>query len=142
MKISARNIFKGTISAVRPGSVNAEVDIQVGSGDTLVAIVTMGSVEALGLAVGGEVYALAKAPWVMVTTDLGGLRLSARNQLAGTVKAVENGAVNSEVVITLPGGTDVAAIVTKEAVHELGLKPGVAATAIIKASHLVLGVKG
>jgi molybdate transport system regulatory protein len=141
MKISARNIFKGTVSAIRPGSVNSEVDIKVGGGDTLVAVVTVESVKTLGLAVGGEVYALAKAPWVIVTTDLDGLRLSARNQLAGTVKAVENGAVNSEVVITLPGGTDVAAIITKEAVNELGLKPGVAATAVIKASHLILGVK-
>jgi len=62
----------------------------------------------------------------MLMTDSSGVRLSARNCLAGTVKSVEPGAVNAEVVLTLAGGTEVAAIVTKEAVGDLGLKPGVA----------------
>jgi molybdate transport system regulatory protein len=44
------------------------------------------------------------------------------------------------VVIALPGGTEVVAVITKEAVADLGLKSGVAATAVIKAPHIVLGV--
>lgn len=142
MKVSARNVFKGQIAAVLPGSVNAEVDITLPGGDKLVAIVTMESLRALALAPGKEVVALVKAPWVMVMTDAHDIQLSARNSLKGTVKSVTPGAVNAEVLITLPGGTDVAAIITKEAVGELGLKPGAAATAIIKASHIVLGVGG
>jgi molybdate transport system regulatory protein len=140
MKVSARNVFKGQVAAVQPGSVNAEVDIALPGGDKLVAIVTMESLKSLALAPGKEVVALVKAPWVMVMTDAHGIQLSARNSLKGTVKSVAPGSVNAEVLITLPGGTDVAAIITKEAVGELGLKPGVAATAIIKASHIVLGV--
>lgn len=140
MKVSARNVFRGTVSALRPGSVNAEVELALAGGDRLVAIVTMESVRTLGIAVGNEVVALVKAPWVMVMTDASGVRLSARNCLGGTVKSVAPGAVNAEVVITLASGAEVAAIVTKEAVGELGLKPGVAATAVIKASHVFLGV--
>lgn len=140
MKVSARNVFEGTVSAYRPGNVNAEVEVDIGGGDRLVAIITLDSATSLGIAPGKAVVALVKAPWVMVLTDPDGIRLSARNCLKGTVESVEAGVVNGEVVIALPGGTKVAAVITKEAVAELGLKPGVAATAVIKASHVVLGV--
>jgi molybdate transport system regulatory protein len=53
---------------------------------------------------------------------------------------VTDGAVNAEVVIQLDGGSEVYSIVTREAVAELGLAPGVSATAVIKASHIILGV--
>lgn len=140
MKVSARNVFHGEVGALTPGAVNAEVEVVLAGGDRLVAIITMESVRTLGIEVAGEVVALVKAPWVMLMTDASGVRLSARNCLAGTVKSVAPGAVNAEVVLTLAGGAEVAAIVTKEAVRELGLKPGVPATAVIKASHVVLGV--
>ncbi|MCC6077350.1 molybdopterin-binding protein [Pseudomonas sp. GCM10022188] len=140
MKISARNVFKGTISALQPGAVNAEVAVDLGGSDQLVAVVTMESVKSLELAEGAEVLAIVKAPWVLLMTDDSGVRLSARNQLRGTVKSIEPGSVNTEVVLTLAGGTEVTSIVTREAVSELGLKPGSAATALIKASNVILGV--
>ncbi len=49
--------------------------------------------------------------------------------------------MNAEVVIRLDGGSEVYSIVTREAVAELGLVPGVSATAVIKASHIILGVR-
>lgn len=140
MAISARNAFEGSISALTEGKVNAEVEITTAGGDRLVAVVTEGSVASLGLAVGKPVVAYVKAPWVMVLAGNGNVRFSARNQLAGTVSLVQKGAVNSDVAITLAGGTVVHAVITNEAVMELGLKPGVPATALIKASHVVLGV--
>ena len=143
MKISARNVFEGKITALVDGKVNAEVEITMAGGDRLVAIVTEGSVQALGLALGKPVMAFVKAPWVIVLAGeagVGGVKFSARNQLAGTVESLSKGAVNSEVGIKLNGGTLVYAVVTNEAVLELGLKPGVPASALIKASHVVLGV--
>jgi len=140
MKISARNVFEGTITALTDGTVNAEVEITMAGGDRLIAIVTEGSVQSLGLALGKPVMAFVKAPWVMVLAGEGNLKFSARNQLAGTVESVSKGAVNTEVTIKLAGGTQVCAVVTNEAVLELGLKPGVPASALIKASHIVLGV--
>lgn len=139
MKISARNVFEGTISALQPGVVNAEVDIALGS-DRLVAVVTMESVKSLGLAEGSPIMAIVKAPWVLLMSDSSGVRLSARNQLTGTVKSIEAGAVNAEVVLALAGGTEITSVVTKEAVAEMGLKPGSTATAVIKASNVILGV--
>jgi len=94
----------------------------------------------LGLAVGKEAVAYVKAPWVMILTGKPEVRFSARNQLSGKVKTLEKGAINAEVGIELAGGTIVYSVITNEAVLELGLKPGVDATALIKASHVVLGV--
>ena len=140
MKISARNVFEGTISALVDGMVNAEVEVTTPGGDRIVAIVTEGSVASLGLAVGKPALAYVKAPWVMVLAGDGGVKFSARNQLAGVVDSVHKGAVNSDVAIRLAGGTLIHAVITNEAVMELGLKPGVPASALIKASHVVLGV--
>lgn len=140
MKVSARNVFKGTVSNIQEGAVNAEISLQLAGGEELVAVVTLASVKSLGLAVGKEAVALIKAPWVMLMTDSSGFRLSARNCLEGTVTRVSDGAVNAEVIVTLPGGAEVYSIVTREAVTELGLKAGVSATAVIKASHIILGV--
>lgn len=145
MKASARNVFEGKISAITDGAVNAEVELTLAGGDKIVAVVTEGSAKSLGLAVGMEAVALVKAPWVMVLAedaDSAKVRFSARNQLAGSVSALEKGAVNTEVAITLVGGTVVYAVITNEAVLELGLQIGKPASALIKASHVVLGIKG
>lgn len=68
------------------------------------------------------------------------MKISARNSLQGNVKKIILGAVNTEVVIELPGGAQITSIVTKEAVESLGLKEGKTAYAIIKASNVMLGV--
>lgn len=141
MLTSARNQFKGTVSAVKSGPVNAEVDISLGGGDMLVAVITHDSVVNLGLKAGAEVYALVKAPWVILAPETGGMRFSTRNRLCGAVAAVTKGAVNSEVTLNLDGGSQVSAIVTNESVDNLGLKPGVRACALFKASSVILGVK-
>ena len=140
MKVSARNVFKGPITALVDGAVNAEVEITLAGGDKIVAIVTEGSVKSLGLAVGKEAVAYVKAPWVMVLTGDADIHFSARNQLTCMVAQLTRGAINSEVSIKLAGGTVVYAVITNEAVLELGLKEGVKATALIKASHVILGV--
>jgi len=140
MNVSARNAFSGKITALTDGAVNAEVEIGLSGGDRIVAVVTAGSVKSLGLAVGKDAVAYVKAPWVMLLAGPQNVRFSARNQLSGTVTSMQKGAVNTEVGIQLPGGATVYAVVTNEAVMELGLKAGVAATALIKASHVILGV--
>jgi molybdate transport system regulatory protein len=141
MQISARNRLAGKVLQCRTGAVNAEVEIDLGNNDRLVAIVTMDSLRELQLAAGVEVVALVKAPWIMLMTGNDDYQLSARNQLSGTVDSVEMGAVNAEVSLRLAGGTQLTAIVTREAVAELGLSAGASATALIKASHIILGRK-
>lgn len=140
MSISARNAIKGKITAIVNGIVNAEVEITTCGGDKIVSIVTEGGIKSLGLTVGMEAVAYVKAPWIIVLAGEINVRFSARNQLEGHISSLTKGAVNSEVGITLAGGTVVYAIITNEAVLELGLKHGSPATALIKASHAILGV--
>jgi len=140
MKISTRNIFSGTVSLLTPGAVNAEVEVTTAGGDKIVAIVTESSVKSLGLAPGKPVQAFVKAPWVVLLTGTADVRFSARNQYQGKVAKVNKGAVNAEVTLELAGGSLIQAIVTNESLQEMGLAPGVAATALIKASHVILGV--
>ena len=85
MKVSARNVFKGKVSQVQQGAVNAEVVLTLAGGEQLVAVVTMESIKNLGIAVGKEAVALIKAPWVMLMTESSDIRLSARNCLEGKV---------------------------------------------------------
>lgn len=140
MKTSARNQFEGRVTALKTGAVNDEVEITTAQGVTIVAIVTHESAVGLGLALGKAAIALVKAPSVIVVTDGGGVRFSARNNLAGTVARVQAGAVNAEVVIDVPGGVSVAAIVTQDSADRLGLAVGKPATAIFKASSVIVGV--
>lgn len=69
MKLSARNQFKGKITAIEEGSVNAIVKIDIGGGHVMSSTISMASVKELGLKVGGEAYAVVKATSVMVAVD-------------------------------------------------------------------------
>ncbi len=66
------------------------------------------------------------------------MQLSARNQLAGTVSKVTEGAVNGIVTIDV-NGTPVSATISMAAIKELGLAPGKAAYAVIKATEVMVG---
>jgi molybdopterin-binding protein len=68
------------------------------------------------------------------------MKLSARNVLKGTVTKIVKGAVNSEVIIELAGGTQVVSIITNSSVKSLGLKKGKEAYAVIKASNVMVAV--
>jgi molybdate transport system regulatory protein len=141
MKTSARNQFSGTVRAVTSGAINDEIELDVAGGVRIVATVTRESRTELALEVGAKAFALIKASSIMLMTDAADVRLSARNQLAGKVARVVPGAVNTEVVLELPGGGMVAAIITNESATSLGLAPGSAATAIFKAGSVIVGVK-
>ncbi len=66
------------------------------------------------------------------------MRLSARNQLTGTIATIEEGAVTTIVKVDLGGGQHVTASVTKEAADELGLAVGASVVAVIKSSDVIL----
>ncbi|HHW32529.1 MAG TPA: TOBE domain-containing protein [Paracoccus solventivorans] len=68
------------------------------------------------------------------------MKLSARNVLPGTVTEIITGAVTSHVRIDLGGGSSITASITNEAVKELDLKVGASASAVIKASDVMVGV--
>lgn len=141
MKISARNMFAGTVTKVVKGAVNAEVDLTLKGGDKIVAVITNESVEKLGLKEGKEAFSIVKANWVIIGKELHTVKMSTRNILCGTVAKVTEGAVNAEVELKLAGGSMLTAIITNESVHSLGLKAGEHACAAFKASSVIVGVE-
>lgn len=140
MKLSARNILAGEVISVTKGAVNSEISLVLQGSEKITSIITNSSVDSLGLATGKKAYAIVKASEVMIGKELEGVKLSARNVLNGEVSQVTPGAVNSEVIVRLPGGTEIVASITKTSAETLGLKAGDAVSAVIKSSNVMIGV--
>ena len=99
----------------------------------------MESVKALGLEEGKECYAVIKATNVMFASQkIEGI--SARNQIEGTVVAIDEGAVNGHVTIEDVDGVKICGSITNEAIDDLDLKVGGKAVAIIKATDVMIAV--
>lgn len=136
--LSARNKIKGTIKEINEGAVNGIVKLELAGGSCVSATISMESIKELGLEPGKEATAVVKATDVMMALDF--VRISARNQLKGTVASVEDGAVNSIVKLDMAGGIGITSTISREAVEELGLKSGKEAVAVIKATNVMISV--
>jgi len=68
------------------------------------------------------------------------MKLSARNILKGKVVTIKPGAINTEIILGLPGGAQIVSVITKESAENLGLAVGKPAYAVIKASNVMIGV--
>ena len=68
------------------------------------------------------------------------MKLSARNMLKGKVKSINIRPVNAEVIIEVPGGAQIVAMITKTSAEALGLAAGKDAYAIFKASAVLVGI--
>jgi molybdate transport system regulatory protein len=140
MKSSARNVLSGIVSAVTPGVVNTEVSLQLRGGGQLHAVLTNQSAEELELQPGREALALIKASWIILADATSMPRTSARNCLRGTVTRVLPGPVNAEVVLDLGEGVTLAAVITRGSLDDMAITPGDELYALIKSSHIILGV--
>jgi molybdopterin-binding protein len=69
MKLSARNILKGKVVAIKPDAINTEVILKLSGGAQIVSVITKESAENLGLAVGKTAYAVVKASSVLIGVD-------------------------------------------------------------------------
>ena len=140
MKVSARNTFAGSVTAITQGTVNAEVTLSLNGGIPLTATVTNGAISNLGLKVGSEAYAIIKASSVIIGTDLHDAKVSARNVFCGTIATIIEGPVNTEVDVEIGGGNVISAVITHGSSVRLGLKVGGHACALFKASSVIIGV--
>ncbi len=140
MKVSARNVFNGSVTDIKKGTVNTEVTLTLKGGTPITAIITNGSVDNLGLTVGKDAYAIIKASSIMIGSDLHDAKISARNIMCGKISKIIEGPVSTDVEVEIGGGNTVSAIITHESATKLGLKEGGHACAIFKASSVILGV--
>lgn len=140
MRTSARNQFQGKVEMISIGEINAEVTLAISDQVTLTASITRKSIESLGLSLGSEAYAVIKASSIILIPDDDKIVTSAPNRLCGVVRELRYGAVSSEAIIELEGGKTLAVIFTKESARLPEFQSGSHVCALIKASHIILGV--
>ena len=136
VRTSARNQFVGTVARLRSGKLGVEVTLALDAQTSIVAGITRESADALGLRTSVAVLAIVKASSVLIA--IGDVRTSARNHLAGTVSRVVKSPISAEVTLALPAGRSVTAGITRDSLDRLGLARGVAASALFKASGVIL----
>ena len=68
------------------------------------------------------------------------MKISARNQIPGTVKSIKKGPVSTEVVITIAGGNEVVSSITTHSAEHLKLREGSKVYAVVKASEVMVGI--
>ncbi|WP_327731920.1 TOBE domain-containing protein [Streptomyces sp. NBC_00487] len=136
MRLSIRNQIPGTVTSVTPGEAMATVKVRLDGGQALTSAITLDAVEELGLAAGSAVNALVKSTEVSLAT--GAVEgLSIRNRLPGTVSDIATGAAMASVKVTVEGG-ELTAVITRDAVSDLGLEVGSPVTALIKSTEVAL----
>ena len=139
IKTSATNQLFGTITNIQTGAVNAEVSVELKGGEQIVATLTLSELRLLGLSIGSDVVLLINGPEIIILTDPGNLKLSARNGLCGAVIRVQYDGVDAEVVIQLPSGDSLVSTISQVSALSLGLIPGVSAKAIFKSNAVIIG---
>ncbi len=69
------------------------------------------------------------------------MKVSARNQIKGKIVSIKEDSVSAYVVLDIGGGNKMSATISLDAVHELGLKVGKEAVALVKSSAVMIGVE-
>lgn len=138
MQISARNQIIGIVEKISLGAVNAEVLIKLKSGNNLVSIVTNTAIENLGLNLGDEVIAVIKSSNVLLSLE-DGIKLSARNSLKGEIESINQGEINSEVLVNIRNEDKIVTVITTNSIKNMKLEVGSKVDALIKASDIMIG---
>lgn len=141
MRTSARNQLWGRVTRVERGAVNADVEILLPGGESLVAQITARSLRELGIEQGGDVWALIKAPWVGLATGPAP-SISSRNLLKGVVVGIVRGAVNAEVELSIRGGDRIVATTSIASLDRMDVRRGGRAWAFFDEASVILGTIG
>ncbi|MFU8789937.1 MAG: TOBE domain-containing protein [Methylobacter sp.] len=140
VKTSASNQLFGRIAAIQAGAVNAEVVVALKGGENIVANVSQTSFDNLGLEIGADAVLLINSADITLLSDANPHQFTARNRLSGKVIRVQQDEVNAEVIVLLPGGETITAMITRHSGQALALMPGTQVAVLFKSNAPVLGV--
>ncbi len=113
-KTSARNSFFGKINTIHKGDIQAIVEVASLSGNIITAIITSTSLARIGLKPGLLITAEVKAPWIQLGKGNQAPVCSAENMFQGKVCRITKNRTTAEVVVQLPDGTELCAIITEK----------------------------
>jgi molybdate transport system regulatory protein len=141
LQTSTRNQFLGTVTTIKKTSLLAEVILTLPGNDKLVAMLTPEGVGRLNLSEGSDVYAMIRAPQVMLMHADTDLKVSSRNSLCGKVVDITGSVINARVLIELPGGSILQSLITREAADELKIQIGERVCAFFHSKDVTLAVR-
>lgn len=123
-KTSARNAFFGKISTIRPGDIQALVEVVSLGGNLITSIITSDSLHRIGLKPDMLVTAEVKAPWIQLCKERNPPNCSAENLFQGTVSRMTANATTAEVVVRLPDGTELCALISDKVRRQMDIHNG------------------
>lgn len=139
-KTSARNAFFGKVTQLKRDDVQAIVEIASVGGLRVNAVITNHSLDRLGLKRGSLVMAEVKAPWVLLYRGDEQPKTTAENVFLGAVRRMTSGRISTEVVVEIPGGTELCSIITAESAKRLRIRENDVLWAAFNAFAVVLHV--
>lgn len=140
VRTSARNQLAGDISRIVRGAVNDTIHLRLTADCTLQVQITCDSREELALAEGDQAIALIKASWITLALPQAAAHIAVANRLQGKVGRITTGLVNSEVIVVLPGGHSLCAMVDNDSLASLAVQQDDAVCALFSAQSVILGI--
>lgn len=138
MQISARNQISGIVDKIVKGDVNANVVLIPKSGQELFANVSLSSINNLDIKKGDEIIAIFKSSNVLISTDEN-IAISARNKIKGIISSISKNNTNSELIIDIGDGKNIASNITAGSIKRLKLEEGKEVYAFIKSNDVMIG---
>jgi molybdate transport system regulatory protein len=121
-KTSARNSFFGKINTIRKGEIQTYVEVVSVSGNIITSIITSDSLKRIGLKCGMFITAEVKAPWIHLCKNRSAPNCSAENMFQGTVGRIAKNRTTAEIVVLLPDGTELCAIITEKSLQQMDIR--------------------
>lgn len=140
VKTSARNQLFGRINEIRAGAVNAELSVELKGGQLSIVTLSLALLNDPGLKPGADTVLLINSTDIILAIDSESHRFSAHNHLSCRIIRMQRDDVNAEVIVLLPVGETLTAMVTQQSIQNMGLKTGMSAWAIFKTSAPIPGV--
>ena len=139
IKTSATNQLFGTITCIEKGSVNAEVVVKLKGGEQIFATISLTDLTEFHLIIDSDVILLINDPEIILLTDPEDYQFSARNYLTGKVMRLQTDGIDTEVVIQLPSGDSLVAIITQASAENMGLALDTQVFVLFKSNSVIVG---
>lgn len=120
-KTSARNAFFGKIITIKKGGIQTIIEVVTASGNIITSIITSNSLARLGITTGMLITMEVKAPSIGLCKDQDAPNCSAENMFQGTVYRITKNNTTAEIVVQLPDGTELCAIITEKSRQQMDI---------------------
>jgi molybdate transport system regulatory protein len=141
VRTSTRNQLFGQVTAIGRDGADARITVRLKGGEEVVSSFGTASLDALAIGIGADAVLMINSADIMLLTDPAPARISARNRLLGKVMRIRHDIADSEVIVLLPSGEILAAMITRQSLQTLALMPGMPVWAVFKAHAPILGVR-